>query len=373
MAKLPWLVGGGALAAYFLSKGKSRPLSVESVRDVRPQPLPHPRPVMTAPAPKPTPTPSLPAVPAPPPPLVGRWVWPVATWDGRRPSISDGVGSPRPGGRKHAGVDIMFVRRSTDALRPGTPNGSAGHVMPDDALAVAASDGVVWSAEQTPRGFAVVIDHSPQKAATFYTHLDRLLITPTTRGQSKQRVRAGQPIGVIGFDPLDGARLKHLHFEVRRGGPKDAVDPQPLMTAWDHVAGSQRNRRNAALVYRPVGARGEAYPNWVRELDGKSGVYVIREVNRDGSTEIVYVGESHTGRLYDTLTRHFQIWRRWKGFWKGQYGEGHDPGLTYKRERVEVAVRITSADDAIDEEARLIRRLQPRDNLLGQPEEEVPF
>jgi hypothetical protein len=67
-------------------------------------------------------------------------------------------------------------------------------------------------------------------------------------------------------------------------------------------------------------------------------------------------------------------WRRWKGFWRGQYGAGHDPGLTYDGGRVEVAVRTTRADDAIDEEARLIRRLRPRDNLLGQPAEEpVPF
>ena len=70
---------------------------------------------------------------------------------------------------------------------------------------------------------------------------------------------------------------------------------------------------------------------------------------------------------------HFH-WRRYKGFWKGQYAEGHDPGLTYRRDRCEVAVRVTTADAAIDEEARLIRRLKPRDNLLGQtPEEDVPF
>jgi hypothetical protein len=31
-----------------------------------------------------------------------------------------------------------------------------------------------------------------------------------------------------------------------------------------------------------------------------------------------------------------------------------------------------SGPNAIDEEARLIRRLRPRDNLIGQPEE-VPF
>ncbi len=76
------------------------------------------------------------------------------------------------------------------------------------------------------------------------------------------------------------------------------------------------------------------------------------------------------------LTRHFQTWRRWKGFWKGQYGEGHDPGLTYDRDSVEVAVRLTSASASLDEEMRLIRRLNPRDNLIGQADhvaDEVPF
>ena len=132
--------------------------------------------------------------------------------------------------------------------------------------------------------------------------------------------------------------------------------------------------RNAGLTYRPVGARGEHYPEWVRALVGKSGVYVIREIGDDGTSDVVYVGASSTDRLYNTLTRHFQVWRRWKGFWRGQYGEGHDPGLTYDRSRVEVAARVTSPVDALDEEARLIRRLRPRDNILGQPEEEpVPF
>jgi hypothetical protein len=127
--------------------------------------------------------------------------------------------------------------------------------------------------------------------------------------------------------------------------------------------------RNGGLVYRPVGDRGELYPDWVRRLKGKSGIYVIRQ-----NGVPVYVGESHSDRLYETMTRHFQAWRRWKGFWRGQYGEGHDPGLTYERGSVEVAARVTSPDEAIHEEARLIRRLRPRDNLLGQPDlEDVPF
>lgn len=129
--------------------------------------------------------------------------------------------------------------------------------------------------------------------------------------------------------------------------------------------------RNAALTFRPVGSRGEDYPAWLHALKGKSGVYVIRDKH---SEQVLYVGESHTNRIYETLTRHLQEWRRWKGFWRGQYGEGHDPGLTYPRGRVEAAVRVTSIAKAPDEERRLIRKLQPRDNLLGQTEEGVvPF
>jgi hypothetical protein len=134
-----------------------------------------------------------------------------------------------------------------------------------------------------------------------------------------------------------------------------------------------RNAGAERLVYRPVGKRGDPYPEWLRALRGESGVYVIRQ-----GGVAVYVGESHTGRVYETLTRHFQAWRRWKNYWDGQYGEGHDPGLTYDRDSVEVAVRVTEhGDPAIDEEAALIRRLQPRDNLIGQPEPEpeevIPF
>jgi len=144
-------------------------------------------------------------------------------------------------------------------------------------------------------------------------------------------------------------------------------------------ASSEAELRNAGLVYRPIGASGEHYPDWIRALDGKSGVYVIREVQRDGSAETVCVGESHTGRLYQTLTRHFQTWRRSKKFWSGQYGgQGHDPGLTYPRDRVTVAARVLSAARAMSEETRLIERLRPRDNLLKQPtddgaDEVVPF
>ena len=250
----------------------------------------------------------------------GRWVWPVPSWNGRTPAISDGF-RMRANGIHHNGVDLMFVRTASDTLRAGSPNGSAHFVMPDGMTAIAASDGVVWSAKKTPRGYAVVIDHGTSKIATFYQHLEKLLVTPTANANAGERVRAGQPIGIIGADPLDAEHLKHLHFELWLGGPSHAIDPAPMMHGWAvEPDASSVAARNAGFVYRQVGESGEAYPDWVRALKGKAGVYVIREIE---TREIVYVGSS-AGRLYDTLTRHFQTWRRFKGFWRGQYGEGHD-------------------------------------------------
>jgi hypothetical protein len=131
----------------------------------------------------------------------------------------------------------------------------------------------------------------------------------------------------------------------------------------------------AKLIYRSVGDVG-AYPDWLRALKGSSGAYVIRELRWLSSPEIVYVGESHTGRLFQTITRHFQQWRRDKAWWTLQFGRAHDPGVTYPRGNVEVAVRVTAASRAIDTQAALMRRLMPRDNVIGWPAdavEEVPF
>jgi hypothetical protein len=100
-----------------------------------------------------------------------------------------------------------------------------------------------------------------------------------------------------GAAALLGYQLGHV---VSRGGlPR-------TKPSWKPTTASPPELRNAGLTYRPIGETGTPYPNWVRSLKGKSGVYVIRELKRDGSSEIVYVGESHAGRLYNTLTRHFQ-------------------------------------------------------------------
>lgn len=309
------------------------------------------------------------------------WMFPVPTLGDRRAAISDGWGSPRtlPDGTtlKHLGADIMFRRRDRreliDVYKPGTVNGERWYFMPDNVPALAAASGTVHFARWTPVGFTVIIRH-PTGWATYYTHLSSLAVS------TGDTVTAGQPIGIIGGNPVDRMPLKHLHFELWKHGTRaGVVDPKPYLDAWPHVTLMNEwtpgdpiatALRNAGFVYRPVGERGEPYPEWLRRIRGSSGVYIIRE--RGGP--IVYVGVSVANRLYETLTRHFQEWRRYKGFWRGQFAEGHDPGLTYDRASVEVAIKVMSPDDALDEETRLIRRLRPRDNLIGQPDlEEAPF
>ena len=75
-----------------------------------------------------------------------------------------------------------------------------------------------------------------------YTHFSALLVVP------KQQVRTGQPIGIIGGDPLDAAHLMHLHFETWRGGAKDRFDPAPLMRGWEYLP--DRGDMPATLVAR---------------------------------------------------------------------------------------------------------------------------
>jgi murein DD-endopeptidase MepM/ murein hydrolase activator NlpD len=211
MRALPWILGGGAIAygAYLCSRRR------------------HDRDVVRGPLPDKAPRPD-------DGPLPGEWVWPVGTWDGRQPEISDGFQGKRRDAKGatilHGGVDLMYRRQPSDPWRAGTPNGSRGWVMPDHQPALAASDGVIWFAANTPRGWSVIIDHTPRQLATYYTHLSSVSVA------SKQTVHAGEPIGIIGADPLDGEHLMHLHFEIWRGKSSTRFDPEPYMRRWNHLA-----------------------------------------------------------------------------------------------------------------------------------------
>jgi excinuclease UvrABC nuclease subunit len=115
-----------------------------------------------------------------------------------------------------------------------------------------------------------------------------------------------------------------------------------------------------ALDFRAVYAGRDLAP-WVSTLAGRSGVYLIREKSDFHPLEggIVYVGESHTGRLKKTLLRHFQRW------------SGKTAGPTFNPDKIEVAVLRCHPFKALDLQNRLIKKYRPPFNVIGKPED--PF
>jgi excinuclease UvrABC nuclease subunit len=114
-----------------------------------------------------------------------------------------------------------------------------------------------------------------------------------------------------------------------------------------------------SLEFRPV-KEGRAVAQWVKELKGKSGVYLIRE--KIGFLffpgEVVYVGESHTDRLYSTLLRHFQRWT------------GKTAGATFAASKVEVAIVRCPAKRALALQNSIIEEYRPRLNTTANPNAE---
>ncbi len=89
------------------------------------------------------------------------------------------------------------------------------------------------------------------------------------------------------------------------------------------------------------------------ELHRRSGVYVIRSRETD---RVLYVGESHTGRLKSTIMRHFYPWKK---DWMHK-----TPRATYSRHRCSVLVYVTPPSEAIERQNALICELEPRDNMI---------
>jgi hypothetical protein len=119
------------------------------------------------------------------------------------------------------------------------------------------------------------------------------------------------------------------------------------------------NNPHAWSAYRDLGRPGAPYPAWVQATKGRNGVYAIRH-----GAELVYVGESHSDRLYETLTRHFQRWTC-----------DDQRCNTYPRSAVTVSVITTSAAEAPTLQAHTILEREPRDNVYETEESptDAPF
>jgi excinuclease UvrABC nuclease subunit len=114
-----------------------------------------------------------------------------------------------------------------------------------------------------------------------------------------------------------------------------------------------------SLEFRPI-KEGRQIAGWVRALKNRSGCYLIREKNGFlfFNGDVVYIGESHTDRLYSTLLRHFQHWT------------GKTAGPTFAASKVEVAVVRCPANRALGLQNSLIEEYRPRLNTVANPDTE---
>jgi len=149
-------------------------------------------------------------------------VFPVPIHAGIRPTISDHFGFSATRGRLHAGSDVMFRRKEKDcakANRTNLPTQSKCYEMPNGLPALAWDAGTVTRSGTINTGGRVEIDHGGG-LSTKYFHLLNV------RVREGQKVKAGDVVGTISFNPAD-FKLNHLHFEMLRNGKQ--VDPEPLI------------------------------------------------------------------------------------------------------------------------------------------------
>lgn len=97
-------------------------------------------------------------------------------------------------------------------------------------------------------------------------------------------------------------------------------------------------------------AEGDLNPALRARMHGRSGIYVVR-VKRHRS--VLYIGESHTGRAWKTLLRHFHGTESFRG--RGEWVCDLGCALT----RLEVAFYKTHPRSCLVREAAFAKRLKP--------------
>lgn len=145
--------------------------------------------------------------------------------DGRKATItSEFRTKDRP---THNGLDYFYSWKKGDkpdfagdgGAEGKTKTGEPKWVVPYDVPALAAAEGIVQVAGNSPTGYRIFIDHG-NGLRSGYFHLMGLRVSV---GQAVSR---GQQLGPIGHNPAD-TDGRHLHFEISptdRYAPLDPAD-----------------------------------------------------------------------------------------------------------------------------------------------------
>jgi len=160
-------------------------------------------------------------------------VWPLPSLNGRAPVVLDAATD------RAQGIELAYPRLddsdAVDVCPPNTPNGTATHLMPQMAAALAVDDGVITFAGQLDEGLWMIIDHG-NGYASHYANLQAMCAIRTDLYRPREQcVYAGDTIGYVGA-PAKGA-FKRLYFELwkREKGRFSAIDPTPHLAAWKLV------------------------------------------------------------------------------------------------------------------------------------------
>lgn len=158
--------------------------------------------------------------------------------DMRKPYITSQFKTRNPSRPNHNGCDLFHRWRESDgpvrmgdggATRDPTNPSKPRWFIPAGLCAIAAADGVVQLAGDTPTGRRVWIVHSDGNR-TGYFHLRDL------RVKVGAEVSAGTPLGEVGDNPKD-RDAEHLHFEVSPTGVYKPTDPEIWLAGATYLAG----------------------------------------------------------------------------------------------------------------------------------------
>ena len=149
-------------------------------------------------------------------------VFPVQGHDATE--VASFFGDPRPGGRRHDGIDIFAPR--------GTP-------------VLAATGGRVTRAGENRLGGNVVWLRG-DGLSFYYAHLDKREVA------TGERVRAGEVVGLVGNTGNASTTPPHLHFGIYDGRP---VDPLPYLSGGRAPAEVSADLERLGDLFRPRSGR----------------------------------------------------------------------------------------------------------------------